>query len=656
MSAFAEIFKYQGTVTASMEFRRIEALPRRVLDLDSVQDVTPLFAKSGELSFWPIQSAALIEAALMNGLFGMVGVGKGKTLICLALPEAFDSKRAVYLTMPELKEQLGREMHSFYGKHFHLPVNRLHVVAYSELSSAKKAAILESIQPDLIIADEAHCLGRKESARTKRFLRYMEEHPGCRFAALSGTFTTRSITEYAHLAELALRKNTPLPRGYREIRDWAGAIDVKPEYPMSPGVLRRFCRDGESVREGFQRRLAESPGVIITTDSGPETELIIRKTKPEVPEDVERLIKQTKKTWEIEGTEIDTAIDMTKTLKQLSCGFYYRWVWPDDKPDYEWLEARKSWNGEVREKLKHSSVGLDSPLLVEQAAERYYQWAKAGFPRPAPDKRYLSGFWNGWLDKFQKNYNQKTSRELVRWVFDGYCMWESSEDQTGGTGWKSFELGRLVAFWNRQCKQIKESIDEDLLVEIALDLGRWEEEGRPTPIAAKMWQSEFWRAWREVKHRPKPPRKAVWISDFVVDAAIEWARRQSKPAIIWYAWSALGARIAHKGRFPFYGKGTDASESRDPVIVASIRAQSTGKNLQYHFSQNLLTTLPSSGKALEQLLGRTHRSGQKESRVTVDWFAHTHMLEAAMESAREDAVYMQETTGQRQRLLYAMHC
>ena len=132
MSILGDLFSGQtgslppvGVVTNSAEFQRILNLPRRVLDLTSVLDVTPMFRKSGKLSFWPIQSAALIEASLADGLFAPIGVGHGKTLIGLALPEAMSSSRTVYLVKPDLKRQLETEDIEFYGEHFYLPLDRI---------------------------------------------------------------------------------------------------------------------------------------------------------------------------------------------------------------------------------------------------------------------------------------------------------------------------------------------------------------------------------------------------------------------------------------------------------------------------------------------------------------------------------------------------
>jgi hypothetical protein len=547
--------KQIGMVTNSVEFGRISSLPRRVLDLGEVDDVTSLFQRpGGTMELWPIQSAALVEAAKANGLFAPIGVGFGKTLISLALPEAMDSKCAVLLVPPALKRQLAIEIETIYGKHFDLPLDRLRVVAYSELSSAKQATILEDISPDLIIADEAHSLRHRSSARTKRFLRYMKEHPECRFAALSGTMTNRSIIEYAHLLELALRKNSPLPKGYRELRDWAAAIDVKPEYTLAPGVLRQF---GDDVRDGFRRRLTETEGVVATAENELGTSLIVRRLKMALPPEVHRQLALVRKSWVIGEEELSSILELFRVLRQLACGFYYHWVWPDGVVDTEWLEARAEWNKEVRDKLRQSREGLDSPLLLAQAAERHRKW--------------------------------------------------------------DLQSTKL---------------------------------GQPLPKPKNMWPSKTWPMWRRQKHKKPPPTEAVWIDDFVVRAAIKWARSQDAPAIIWYEHEALGRRIAEDGHFPQYGAGTDASQSTERIIVASMKVQGTGKNLQ-HFCRNLYTSLPLNGTQFEQVTGRTHRPGQKRSEVIVDWFGHTPETEEALAKVIDDAEYMQETTGQRQKILYA---
>jgi hypothetical protein len=533
----------RGIITNSVELSRILALPRRPHDFSNIDDVTMMFRRpGGTMSFWPIQSAALIEAALADGLFAPIGVGFGKTLITLALPEAMDAERAVLLIPPALKDKTLRDI-EFYSKHFSLPIDRIAIVKFSELSSAKKATILSDIGADLVIVDEAHALRHRSSARTKRVLRYARENPACRWAFLSGTMTTRSILDYAHLIELALRKNSPLPAGYRELKDWAGALDVNPQYTMMPGALRQL--GGENAREGFRQRLVETTGVVATSETELGNSLLVTRRTPSVPPVIAKAIRKVRSTWAVGGEELSSALELWRVLRQLACGFFYRWVWQNDEPDYEWLDARAEWNKEVRQKLKQSLEGMDSPLLCAQAAERHY-----------------------------------------------------------------------------------------------LDHGN-----------GPRWASKHWAAWREQKHKPTPPTEAVWLSDFLVQESLDWASERDR-AIIWYEHKVLGERIAVRSGLPLFAAGTDASVSTDPVIVCSMKTQGTGKNLQ-HYYQSLFTSMPPNGAIFEQVAGRTHREGQLADVVFVDWFGHTEAVQETLEAVIDDAKYIEETTGQRQKILYA---
>ncbi len=540
------------SVRATTEFRRVEALPRRALDFSTVQDVTDLFRRpDGTMRLRPIQSAALLEAAMMNGGLFPIGVGMGKSLITLLLPTALDSKNTVLLVPPQLKKQLAREIETVYGKHFKLPLDVLTIIAYSELSSAKTADILDQIKPDLIIADECHLLKNRTAARTKRFMRFCKENPGTRFVGLSGTITTRSLNDFGHLLELALQKCSPMPRGYREVQEWAGAIDVKPEIPTKPGALLKFCAEGENVRQGFRRRFIESQGVVASSEDEVGSSLVITRLKLALPPKVQTLYNEVKKSWSIDGEEFSEAIRRAAVLKQIACGFYYRWAWPGEK-DWEWLTARSNWNKAVREKLKQSRAGLDSPMLLANAAER------------------------------------------------------SLTNKGNGPRW---------------------------------DQG-----------------AQVWAEWKEVKDRPEPPTETIWVDEFMLRDLEKRARGLAKdaPTIVWAEHVALGERLAEETGWPFFGEGSDSSPSRDPIIVATIATQGTGKNLQHHFVHNLFSSLPPNGSIFQQTVGRTHRTGQLADTVTVAWYGHTDETTQTMEALRADAIYQQELTGP-QKVLYAAH-
>ena len=223
-------------------------------------------------------------------------------------------------------------------------------------------------KPDLVIADEAHCLRHKDAARTRRFLRYMRRNPATRFVCLSGTLTEDSILNYAHLLDLGLRDNAPLPRGWADLTSWSAALDVGAE--GGPGALIALCGPLETVREGYRRRLVESPGVVATSEDDLGVSLIIRERAPKAPSAVRAALKELAGTWAWDGVEYEQALDIHRLGRQLTAGFYYRAVWPTGTPDLEWLAARRDWDAAVRRYLTHTNrEGKDSPALLEELAE-----------------------------------------------------------------------------------------------------------------------------------------------------------------------------------------------------------------------------------------------------------------------------------------------
>jgi len=548
-----------GVVGRTPEFERIRSLPRRKLNLASALDLTPLFAlrEEGDFCLRPLQSLALAEAAQVGGLFCTGSVGSGKALIALLLPEALDAKRAVILTKAHLKASLLRAAHDLYGRHLRLDWKRFTVISYEQLSSAKSGGILEELQPDVIIGDECHALKHRKSARTIRFLRYAKHHPEVKYAWLSGTVARKSIRDFAHLIELALGTGSPVPNDYYELISWCGALDLDPEFPTRPGMLRTFCGPGESVREGFQRRLFETPGVV--RDQGKNlvgASLVIRKRPVDIPTTVQLLVSGVQRNWKLGDREMKLAIEQAQATRQLGLGFYYKWVWPGGRPDREWLDARAEFHSEVREKLKHPRPGMDSPFLVTAAAKRYWEWVREG--------------------------GQKKDKPA-------FC-----------------------------------------------------------------WESGTWPAWDAVRHRPPPKTETVWVSEFLVDAAIKWAESLSCGGIVWYHYRALGEKISEKGGLPLFGAGKDAELAREKVIVCSVKAQGTGKNLQSRYSQNLFTSLMPNAEEFQQTLGRTHRPGQEEDEVGLDWF-DTIENQMAMQYIRAEAAFQEQTLGEKQKVLYATH-
>lgn len=289
-----------------------------------------------------------------------------------------------------------------------------------------------------------------------------------------------------------------------------------------------------------------------------------------------------------DGELLVSALDVARSARELSCGFYYHWTWPRAEPEpvrVEWLRVRKEWHKELRERLKRSSEFMDSPLLLTKAA--------------------------------------------IRW-HDGYTSIEREPDRiaVNENGEEYTVYGKETARreWPPHCRK------------------------GPYPV----WDSEWWPQWREVRNSAEPQTEPVWVDDFLVRAAIEWL--EEKPGLLWYEFKAFGEAVYHHSltdpRFIFCGPGEEGNQkvlklTGDERVIISIKAHGTGKNLQA-FNRNLVANPPSDGAVSEQLLGRTHRSGQRADVVTAEYFLHTEPFRNAFSRARELSLYISRTFGAKQ--------
>jgi len=521
------------------EFRRIEALPRREWNVEpQVTLITELLTRElkteqGKMQLWKVQAAALAEIAKQRGGFFPIGVGQGKALISLLASMVLDCERPVLFVPAALRDQTLAYVIPAMREHWKLDP-RLRVIGYSELSLEKNADMLDQLEPDLIILDECHYLKRSHAGRTRRMVRYFREHPDTLCIALSGTISNRSIIDWSHIAKWALKESAPIPSKWTELSEWSDALDerVPDEQRPMPGALKRFCAEGETPRQGFRRRLTETPGVVATSENDLGVSLQIARLHVDTPVRVAQAIERLRRTWETpQGDLITEAMDLWRHIRELALGFWYRW---DPAPPRSWLDARRDWKRYVRETLKHNRRGLDTELQV----------------------------------------------------------------------------------WNE---------------------------------SAKKPHKEF-EAWRDGKDTFKPNTIAEWIDSFAVDASFHWLSADG--GICWHEHQAFGQALAKK-QIPVFGAGDNSIiDTPHKAIAASIAAHSEGKNLQ-RFSRNLVVSPMTSGKAWEQLLGRTHRHGQDADVVTCDVFLHVSELEVSFQQARADAKYLEDTYGNRQKLNYA---
>lgn len=407
-------------VSRSPELERIKALPRRAASVteSEIADLhEELCLPGGTRRLRPIQALALAEARRTGGLFAPIGVGAGKSDIALLLPTVMQSKKAVLFVPANLRKKVFEQDYPTLVDQYRVPrlmsskieplgaSTLLWVYSYNELSSPTKFDLLEKIEPDLVICDEAHALRYPSATRTKRFLQYFKTHRSTRLCVLSGTMTSKSIKDYAHLAWLSLRENVPLPTKWSALEEWAAALDSSFQ-PAPPGALLELCNEGESAREGFRRRVIETPGVVATTDNTIGTSLVFFERSLKAPDNVVAALKTMRETWTTpdQGEAFDDILTLHRFARQLAAGFYYRWIWPNGEPltvRNSWINARKAWNQEVANYLTYrAKPGIDSPLLLAKACAdgrvhsmNYERWAAVkGTAQPAVEAVWLSDY------------------------------------------------------------------------------------------------------------------------------------------------------------------------------------------------------------------------------------------------------------------------
>lgn len=342
----------------------------------------------------PTQAWALYEGAQVGGLLGPIGVGHGKTLLDILMAMVVEGVKTALLLLPSpLKKQFLEVDWHYYGQHWKVPnlagssvyyTGRpfLHVLSFPEVSNPKNTELLEKLGADLIIVDEAHNLRNTTAARTKRFNRYLEEHPHVKLTCWSGTLTDKSIKDFSKLSEYALGDNSPVPLHWPTVEEWASALDPS-DNPNPPGHLVKL--GGETPLAGLRARINATEGVISSGDKAScQASLIINERPVKIPFIVQGALakfdsKAKEEAWQRpDGEELVDALSAARCARELSCGFYYRWHWPriNGQPQQvkvieRWLEARKNWRKEMRSKLKTGREHMDSPMLVTRAAIRW---------------------------------------------------------------------------------------------------------------------------------------------------------------------------------------------------------------------------------------------------------------------------------------------
>jgi hypothetical protein len=403
------------------ELQRILALPRRELSNGSelVEGFTAaLSTHRGQQRLLPIQALALHEIGDVKGGFLCIVAGGGKTLISYLAPIMMESRRPLLLVPAKLQVET-RDKFRVLAQHWRGPhPDAYKIVSFEKLDRPSsgvelddkgrvvKPGLLETYRPDAIIIDEAQGLARAGRVAVRRLRRYLREFP-VPVVAMSGTMTANSLMNYAHIAEWCMPKFCPVPQKYLDLRDWCDYLDDGVKERPKPGALSKLLefreigtwddaeQELEIIRNAYQRRLRQCPGVVMSREcklEGVELELrpVLAPGCPVIEEHMERLRKE----WCVPGSDIPLADykDLARKARELALGFHYIWV--PEAPE-EWKAARKEWAAWCRKAIMYNNRDLDSEFQIIDAVRRgiyndegrYERWSavKDTFePNPVP--------------------------------------------------------------------------------------------------------------------------------------------------------------------------------------------------------------------------------------------------------------------------------
>lgn len=605
-----------------------------------------LLATAYEKGFRLFQEQASAIAAYLTegGGFFPVGVGWGKTGIALMIAERAwkaGKKKIMLMLEPSGLSQLVKTDIPMWRRLTNLSVPFIilggrhqkdrqnyydssrkgcYIVPYSLLSVGDTMGMLEAIDPDLVIADECHNLKDRKTARTKRWLAMMKDRDRD-LVAMSGTITSKSIEDYRHLIDLALKDASPLPRSAAMAFGWSRVLDsgatITDQHqagPLEPlvhwannqGLTRAPLRLTVSdMREAFTLRMQLAPGVVASPDSQIKASISIegRTETGELWSELGKFwlkaknwdvldhhMKRVKDEWLTpNGDEIEHSIHTFKWMVELGSGFYNELVWPTE----EWVS-------------KHHQVPEG------QAADALAQAREA------------------------HTLHQKYSK-LLRAFF---------EDSPPGLD-TPMAVGLAI-------NQTPKLLPEDLV------------------LAYTTWKGEIADTIEVHGFLVERLSNAVRICDFKIQKGVAWADQAISKygsGIIWVTNIEIGKWMVdalHQAGIPTIHCPAGANEliadlfdpdrgTADAIAVTSVRAHGVSKNLQRAGAQ-LFLQWPRDATRAEQTLGRVHRNRVEEFRdhVTVNTMnvlPYDHMLFGA---CLVDTVY-QHQTGSRRKMIYATY-
>jgi hypothetical protein len=576
------------------------------------------------------QAQAILEFQQARGLFAPIGVGWGKTLISLLCAHhAYTALgiRKIVLSAPSsvMPQLLGHDLAWARCRvPLGFPVHVLHdrssamrrqitksgqpgvyIFPHSLMSTKDCIENLERIDPGYIILDEAHAFKEKRAARTKRLFGpdgfVTQRRP--LGTVLSGTITRKSINDYHHLIRWCLGDNSPLPHSVSMAMDWAGVIDADAQDYQESGAtgplrpLVNWARAADpagrypETRTGFRRAYK----LRLMTCPG-----VVASGDAEIG--VSLVLKNTPvpRPDEVEGWgELQGLIDTVEEA----------WLTPNGD-EIEYGIHKFKW-------LYELSAGFYNLLT----------W---------PEPEILAA---------RREIHLPEAQDLLDRAKDHH------------------EASQCYAKRLRQYLQYESERGLDTPLLVGANMAAHKDRDLP---------NDLYQLWREMhacdfEGRPERDRSAVRVCPYKIHAAVGWSQSipKGKGGIIWVYHQEVGRwayeAAAEAGLDALHcpsGRASDEaiidSRNKGKVVIASMSAHGTGKNLQ-HFQHQYFLQWPRPAGDAEQVLGRTHRTGQEADELVVVSNHTTTFDDMNLAACINDALYIHQTTGSRQKLILATY-
>lgn len=565
------------------------------------------------------QTSGVMAYELFGGLFGAIGVGWGKTILTLLVAsKGWDKgiKRSIIFVPAGVYPQLWNndlpaarsrvvispQFHGLGGKNMQQRMalaksgrKGVYVLPYSLLSTRDSNELLEAIKPGLIIADEAHLLKNRRAARTKRVMNYVADHKP-EFVAVSGTITDKSILDYWHLIKAALGDNIPLPITQIMASEWSQVLDAKASpSAKQTGPIRPLV---DWAREKFPEE--QLPFDVTGFRRAYRMRLA---TAPGVVATSDHEIG-TSLVFENKRVEYDQEDAGYVRMKDLIQQIEDEWLTPNGDEIEHAIHTHK-WMFEL-------CTGFYNELIWPEAEK----FAK----RKSIDLKKAIDI----LDRAREHHGlaNEYSRQLRKWL-DAFA---------------------------------RPGMDTPLLVgrEISMNAGK-----HVGPELAQAWKDMH---DADFEGRPDRDSRTVRVCDYKIKDAVKTAESWTGGGILWYWHQGIGQWLAeaceeagldflHCPAGAEHNKRVIDVENKNKIIIASISAHGEGKNLQ-HFKNQLFVQWYRNCKKAEQVLGRLHRNGQEADELIVQTNRTLMWDHENFGATLVDALYVHQSTGNRQKLIY----